>query len=153
MTDFKAGARLARRGSVSQRDAAAAPGLAVADLVCNRLVRLPAWFTVEQARKVVALRGLQHVLVEEHGQVRGLIDRSSLWRMNGADSLARGVVRSAISIAADAPIARARALMLEQAIECMTVVRGGILIGTVALADIDFNLERVVEESVDQLSA
>jgi hypothetical protein len=115
--------------------------LTVAALVCSRLVRLPAWFTVEQARKVVALRGVEYVLVEERGQVSSTVNRSCLWRAKGGDQLARCVRKSAPPISADTPIEQARALMDELGVECLPVVKDCILIGTVCLADIDFNLE------------
>jgi predicted transcriptional regulator len=122
--------------------AAAGPeSIAVADLVCNRVVRLPAWFTVEQARKVLTLRGLEYVLVEEHGQVCGFVGRSSLWKAKPDEKLAHRVCRSKVSISVDTPVVQARALMIQLGVECLTVVKSGILVGTVCLADIDFNLE------------
>lgn len=118
-----------------------APALKVADLVCNRIVRLPAWFTVAQARKVVTLRGLEYVLVEERGRVCGYVNRSGLWRALPGDQLARCVRRGDLSISAEASAAQARELMMSQGVECLPVVNGGILIGTLSLADVDFNLE------------
>jgi CBS domain-containing protein len=121
---------------------ASAATLMVADLVCTRVVRLPAWFSVAQARKVVALRGVDYALVEEHGKVSGSVNRASLWRANGSDPLARCVRRSSTSVSADMTALEARARMLESGSECVPVVKGGIFVGTISLADIDFNLER-----------
>ena len=130
-----------RRDIASRDDSVGAESIAVADLVCNRVVRLPAWFTVEQARKVVSLRGLEYVLVEEHGQICGFVGRSSLWRAKPGEQLAQRVCRSKVSISSDTPVTRARALMIQLGLECLPVVKSGILLGTVSLADIDFNLE------------
>jgi predicted transcriptional regulator len=130
-----------RRDIAPQGDAGGPDSIAVADLICNRIVRLPSWFTVEQARKVVTLRGLEYVLVEEHGQICGFVGRAALWRAKPSEQLAHSVCRSKVSISADTPVAQARTLMLQLGVECLTVVKSGILVGTVSLADIDFNLE------------
>jgi Mg/Co/Ni transporter MgtE len=130
-----------RRDITARGDSRGPDSIAVADLVCNRIVRLPSWFTVEQARKVVTLRGLEYVLVEEHGQVCGFVGRAQLWRAKPSEQLAQSMCRSKVSISADTPVAQARTLMLQLGVECLTVVKSGILVGTVALADIDFNLE------------
>jgi CBS domain-containing protein len=130
-----------RRDIHSRRDAGGPESITVAPLVCNRIVRLPSWFTVEQARKVVTLRGLEYVLIEEHGQVCGFVGRASLWRAKPGEQLAQNMSRSKISISADTPVVQARTLMLQLGVECLTVVKSGILVGTVSLADIDFNLE------------
>jgi CBS domain-containing protein len=131
----------ARRDIAPRPDVGRPESIAVADLVCNRIVRLPSWFTVEQARKVVTLRGLEYVLVEEHGQVCGFVGRAALWRAKAGEQLAQHVCRSKVSISADTPVTQARTLMLQLGVECLTVVKGGILVGTVSLPDIDFNLE------------
>lgn len=108
----------------------------VAEHLCTRVVRLPAWFTVTQALRVAELRQVSHILVEEHGRVRGsLSPRDLRAAAPRTDSLARWVRRSDRVISPDASIMTARKLMREQGLTCLPVVSRGMLVGTVGLTD------------------
>jgi Mg/Co/Ni transporter MgtE len=127
--------------------------MTVANLVRTQIVRLPARFTVEQARRVVTLRGLDYVFIEDDGQVCGFVDRCSLWRTAPDERLSRWICPGELSIAAEASLGQARALMLENHLECLPVIKRGILIGAIALADIVFNLEAVAVPVARTLAA
>jgi hypothetical protein len=118
------------------------PGaLKVGDLVCNRMARLPPWFTVEQARKIATLRGVEHVLVEERGKITGSVSRYTLWRAPRLETLARHLQPISRTVSTELPINEVRAEMQALGTDCLPVASGGILVGTITLADIDFNLE------------
>jgi CBS domain-containing protein len=105
------------------------------------MARLPPWFTVEQARKVAALRGVEHVLVEERGKITGSVSRYTLWRAPRLDTLARHLQPCTRAVSPEMPITEVHAEMQALGIECLPVASGGILVGTITLADIDSNLE------------
>ncbi|HEY0715597.1 MAG TPA: CBS domain-containing protein [Polyangia bacterium] len=107
------------------------------DVVCTRLVRLPSWFTMAQAARVAELRGVEHVLVEEQGRVRGFVDRRALREGRPHDTLARWMNRSETFAEPHMSVAEARMLMRREGQSCLLVARGGILIGTVSEDDLD----------------
>ncbi|HEY0710942.1 MAG TPA: CBS domain-containing protein [Polyangia bacterium] len=109
----------------------------LADVVCTRLVRLPPWFTLAQAVRVAELRGVDHVLVEEQGRVRGFVDRRTLREGKPLDTLARWMNRSETFVEPHVEVAEARRLMRGQGLSCLLVARGGILMGTVSADDLD----------------
>ncbi len=113
------------------------PLATVADFTCARVVRLPAWFTAAQALRVAELRDVDHVLVEEQGQVRGALARTELSRARAAEPLARLLRRSDLVISPTTSPADARALMEARGLTCLPVVLHGLLLGTVTLEALD----------------
>jgi CBS domain-containing protein len=108
----------------------------IADLVSTRLVRLPAWFTLGQALRVADLRGVDHVLVEEQGRVRGAISRTILETQRPGDPLARWVRRSDRFATPDMDIDTAASLMHAEGVTCLPVASSGLLIGTISLSNL-----------------
>jgi CBS domain-containing protein len=108
----------------------------IAALVTTRLVRLPAWFTLGQALRVADLRGVEHVLVEEQGRVRGSVSRAVLAAQSPADTLARWVRRSDLFASPDMDVAAAAAAMHAEGVTCLPVASRGLLVGTVSLTDL-----------------
>lgn len=112
------------------------PPLMVADVVCTRLVRLPAWFTTAQAARVAELRGVDQVLVEEQGRIRGAVSLAALKHGSSLDTLARRLSRSDLFVDAGWRASDAWALMRLRGVACAPVVRGEMLIGTIDLEDV-----------------
>ena len=103
----------------------------IASAVNTRIVRLPAWFTVGQALRVADLRAVDHVLVEEQGQVRGFVDRTLLAAHKPTDPLARWAKRSHRVAAPSTSVTAALELMATEGVSCLPVASDGILVGTV----------------------
>jgi hypothetical protein len=57
-------------------------------------VRVPIWFTVAQARKVADLKRLEHVFVEERGQICGFASRAVLAQAPADDLVGRWATRA-----------------------------------------------------------
>jgi predicted transcriptional regulator len=122
---------------IPPRGHAPASTTTLADIVCTRLVRLPSWFTLAQAARIAELRGVEHVLVEAQGRIRGFVDRQALREGKPHDTLARWMNDSETFAEPHLRIAEARALMERQGLSCLLVARGGILLGTVSRRDLD----------------
>ena len=110
--------------------------LTIADVVCTRLVRLPPWFTLSQALRVADLRGVEYVLIEEQGRVRGSISREQMRRERAQDTLARWMNRSELFVEPQLSVAEAIKLMNASGISCVPVAKGGMLVGTASLGDL-----------------
>jgi CBS domain-containing protein len=114
----------------------ASPATTVATLVRTRFVRLPAWFTLGQALRVADLRGVDHVLVEEQGRVRGTVSRAVLAAQKPGDPLARWLKRDDSSVTLDTDVAVAASVMTARGLTCLPVASNGLLVGTVSLTDL-----------------
>jgi Mg/Co/Ni transporter MgtE len=113
----------------------AATGL-VADVVKTTFVRIPAWFTTAQARKVAALKGVDHLLVEEHGRVSGSIGVAALFKAGPSDTVARWMSRSRGYLTPELTLPEAEQRLRCEGVSCLPVVTGGLLLGTVCLDDV-----------------
>jgi Mg/Co/Ni transporter MgtE len=108
----------------------------VADVIATAYVRIPAWFTVAQARKVAALKGVDHLLVEEHGRVAGSISIAILFQAGPMDTLARWMSRSRATLSPDLSLEEAEQRLRREGVSCLPVVTGGLLVGTACLDDV-----------------
>lgn len=125
-----------RRRVTSQRSDV--QSVKVADVACSTVVKLPAWFTVAQARRVAELKRVSHVLVEEHGVVAGAVSATVLGHARGGDSIARWAFRTTAHVTPDSSLAAAERLLRQQGASCLPVVTaGGLLVGTVSIHDLD----------------
>ena len=117
------------------------PCACVADALSTKLIRLPSWFTAGQAARVAELRGVDHVLVEEQGRVRGYVTCLALSREAPARPLARSIQHTDLVVSPGLSARDAVALMKGAAVSCLPVVKGGMLVGTVSLPDLESLLE------------
>ena len=109
----------------------------VADVINTAFVRIPAWFTIAQARKVAALKGVDHVLVEEHGRVTGSISVATLFQAGPMDTLARWISRSRATLTPDLSLEEAEQRLRCEGVSCLPVVTGVLLVGTVCLEELE----------------
>jgi CBS domain-containing protein len=98
------------------------------------VVKLPPWFTVERAIQVARFKRVEHVLVEERGQVSGAVALEALVSAPLHELIGARVKRSTLSVPADAPLTAAAALMSSEGLDCLPVVRGGLLVGILTRA-------------------
>ena len=108
----------------------------VADVMSTTFVRVPVWFTIAQATQVAALKGVSHLLVEEHGRVSGSVGVSALLQAPGQDSVGRWTSRSQSSLAPDLALQEAERRLRAEGVTCLPVVAGGLLVGTVSLQEV-----------------
>jgi Mg/Co/Ni transporter MgtE len=113
-----------------------ASGGQVADVVNTTFVRIPAWFTTAQARKVAALKEVEHLLVEEHGRVTGSISVATLFQAVQSDTVARWMSRSRAYLTPELTLQQAEQSLRREGVSCLPVVTGGLLLGTVCLDDV-----------------
>jgi CBS domain-containing protein len=100
------------------------------------IARVPGWFTVAQARRVAELKGVAHVLVDDKSGASGTAAVATLAAAPAGDLLARWTARTAASLDADASLEVAEALLRAEGAACLPVTAGGMLVGTISLADI-----------------
>jgi Mg/Co/Ni transporter MgtE len=106
-------------------------GRRVADLASTRFVKLPSWFTVGSARRVMQAKGVRHALIEQGGRLIGSVDACALAQAPESQVLAQRMTPSSAAVTADATEAQALALMASQATDCLPVVAGVMLVGVV----------------------
>lgn len=109
----------------------------VRDLVCTRVAKIPPWFTAAQALRIAALRGVDHLLVEEHGGICGSIGRNELDAVPGSQIIARMFHRARTAVGANTSLTEAQRLMAAERLACLPVIAGGMLVGTISQTDID----------------
>jgi CBS domain-containing protein len=114
----------------------AGPASRVADVLRATVVRIPVWFTAAQARRVAALKGVDHLLVEEHGRVAGSVSVAALFGAASGDPVARCMSRSRAHLTPELSLAEAERQMKREGVSCLPVVTGGLLVGIVGLADV-----------------
>ncbi len=114
----------------------AGPASQVGDVLRTTVVRIPLWFTAAQARRVAALKGVDHLLVEEHGRVAGSVSVATLFQAAATDSVARCMSRSLAHLTPELSLAEAERQLRREGVACLPVVAGGLLVGTVCLADV-----------------
>jgi hypothetical protein len=104
---------------------------AVAGLTSTAVVKLPSSFSAAAAHKIAALKGADAVLVEDRGQVLGAVEPQALADAPSTAMLFDLVSRPAVSVAAETPPGAAEALMAAMKVDCLPVVRDGLLLGVV----------------------
>ena len=115
---------------------AVTPDGRVADVLCSTVVRIPLWFTAAQARRVAAHKGVDHLLVEEHGRVAGSISLTTLLQAPPTEPVARWMSRSQAHLTPDQPLSEAERHLRREGVGCLPVVAGGLLVGIVSLAEV-----------------
>jgi CBS domain-containing protein len=103
----------------------------VCDVMSAGVPAVPPWLSVEAARKVAALKAVDHLLVEQEGRLTGIVSGIDLDAASGETSvgaLARPLTPSARPTT---PLARARDLMRENGVGCLPVFAGVWLVGLV----------------------
>jgi Mg/Co/Ni transporter MgtE len=107
-----------------------------ADVATARFVKLPSWFTVGSARRVMQAKGVQHALVEQGGRLVGSVEASTVARAPEQQTLAQRMVSSTASVAAGATAEEALATLVSQGADCLPVVAGVMLVGVVTTDDL-----------------
>jgi CBS domain-containing protein len=107
----------------------------VGELASVGAVKVPSWFTIGAALRVARLKNVSHVLVTDRHTVVGSIAVDVMAHAPGADTLARWMTASDVTISADAPEEEAQRLM-SRGLDCLPVVSGAILLGIITRADL-----------------
>lgn len=94
-------------------------------------VKVPSWFTSGAALRVAQLKGVSHLLVLDRRAVVGTVAARKLalapiWR-----PLAQLMVATTATVAAEASLDEARALMTSLDLECVPVTSGPLLVGLI----------------------
>jgi Mg/Co/Ni transporter MgtE len=118
---------------LSQRPACAR----AADVATARFVKLPSWFTVGSARRVMQAKGVRHALVEQGGRLVGSVEMAALLRAPEQQVLAQRMIPSMASVPADASVEEALARLTSQGTDCLPVVAGVMLVGVVTREDLE----------------
>lgn len=109
----------------------------VGDCMNAVIARVPGWFTVAQARRVAELKGVAHVLVDDKSGASGTASLATLAEAPPSDLVARWTVRTTASVNADTGLDVAGALLRAEGAACLPVTTGGLLVGTISLADLE----------------
>ena len=115
-------------------------GARVADVVNTAVVRIPHWFTAAQGRAVASHKGVQHLLVEERGQVAGSIGLAALLAAPPMDPVARWMTRSRAYLSPELSLEQADRRLRQEGVDCLPVVSSGLLMGTLSLDDLGFDV-------------
>jgi hypothetical protein len=113
----------------------------VGDCMNAVIARVPGWFTVAQARRVAELKGVAHILVDDKSGASGTAAVATLAAAPAGDLLARWTARTAASVDADASLEAAEGLLRAEGAACLPVTAGGMLVGTISLADLEFDTD------------
>ena len=113
----------------------------VGDCMNAVIARVPGWFTVAQASRVAELKGVAHVLVDDKSGASGAASVATLAGAPGADLVARWTVRTTASVNADTSLDLAEALLRAESAACLPVTTGGMLVGTISLAELQFDTD------------
>jgi CBS domain-containing protein len=126
---------------VSRRRATAASPAPRPVAACMRatIARVPGWFTVAQARRVAQLKKVDCLLVDDKAGVSGAASVATLALAPAGDLVARWMVRTSVSVDAGATTAEAAAHLHAAGSACLPVTAGGMLVGTISLADLLFD--------------
>jgi CBS domain-containing protein len=112
-------------------DGAEPAEITVGDVMTTRAAAVPPWISVEAARKVAALKSVDHLLVEQSGRLVGIVSGIDLEAAEAEDrvgSLAQGLT---VCVRPLTPLERARDLMLKHRLVCLPVFAGTWLLGLV----------------------
>lgn len=104
----------------------------VGDLVGPPAPIVPFRLSVGHARKIAALKSATLLLVEQDGQLVGLVDKRDLDRAADDEPLDRCIRRLVLGLAPTAPVERARELLLKHRLSALPVVAGMFVIGCVS---------------------
>lgn len=114
-----------------------ASGQKVGDFIRAGIVaRVPGWFTVQQARRVAELKGVDHVLIDDKGGRTGVAAVATLATAPATDLVARWAHRGGALIDAATSLDQARRKLRAEGSACLPVVAGGLLVGTISLQDL-----------------
>jgi Mg/Co/Ni transporter MgtE len=108
----------------------------VADVLNSAVVRIPHWFTAAQARSVASHKGVQHLLVEERGQVAGSVSLAALLAAPQRDPVARWMTRCRAHLSPELSLEQAERRLRQEGVLCLPVVRSGLLMGTLSRDDL-----------------
>jgi CBS domain-containing protein len=126
-----------RRRARAEGNRAPTPGFRrVGDCMNAVIARVPSWFTVAQARRVAELKGVSHLLVDDKSGASGCASLATLASAPPSDLLARWTVRTSGSVDANASLEVAEDLLHAEGAACLPVTTGGMLVGTISLADL-----------------
>jgi CBS domain-containing protein len=130
------GHRVRFRGPLPPQAALPSGDRRVGDCMNAVIARVPGWFSVAQARRVAELKGVEHVLVDDKSGASGAASLAALKLAPAGDLLARWTMRSSASVDADSSLEVAEALLRAERAACLPVTAGGLLVGTISLADL-----------------
>lgn len=102
------------------------------ELTDTAFVTLPAWFPAAGARQVAALKRTRYLLVEERGQVSGVVPAAALAEARGDEVLSRFVQRTPVALSPDDSIEDVRTVMDQQGVDCVPVTCSGVVVGVLA---------------------
>ena len=99
-------------------------------------IKIPSWFTCGAALRVAQLKGVEYLLVVDRGVVMGTVSRRALAAAPAHQPLARAVIASTSTVAVDASLAQARALLDALDLDCLPVTSGPLLVGVITREDL-----------------
>jgi len=105
--------------------------ITVGDVMTTALAAVPAWMSMRDARKIAALKCVDHLVVEEEGRLIGLLAGADLAGAPDDEPAGAWMIHPANSMAPTASALRARHIMLKHGVACLAVLAGSLLIGIV----------------------
>jgi len=103
----------------------------VYDVMSACAAAVPPWLSVAAARKIVLLKAVDHLLVEQGGRLTGIVSGIDLDAASGEVAVGALARPLTLSVRPTTPLARARHLMLKNGVGCLPVFAGVWLLGLV----------------------
>lgn len=100
-------------------------------LLSTRVAAVPQTITIAAARKIASLKGADDLLVEEDGQLVGILCGTDLTAAPEQELVSAWSRRPAAWLHPMTPAVRARELMLKTGLGCLPVLAGTWLVGVV----------------------
>jgi CBS domain-containing protein len=105
--------------------------IVTAEIMTTDLAAIPSWISMAAARKIAALKKAEHLLVEDHGQLVGVVSGMDVVAAPAEDTVGAWTTRARISVSPMTSLARARHLMAKNRLPCLPVLAGSFLVGLV----------------------
>ncbi len=112
------------------------PPARVGEVVRPVAAKIPSWFTAAAALRVARLKGAEHLLVLDRGRPVGTVAARVLAIAPGHEPVGRWMTASALAVTPETTVGQARRLMEREALECIPVVSGALLLGTITASDL-----------------
>jgi CBS domain-containing protein len=127
--------------------------IVMAEIMTTELAAIPSWISMAAARKIAALKKAEHLLVEDHGQLVGVVSGSDMLAAPGDDTVGAWTMRARISVSPMTPIARARHLMAKNRLPCLPVLAGAFLVGLVTREAVERAIARAARTEQARLGS
>lgn len=127
--------------------------IVMAEIMSTDLAAIPPWISMDAARKIAALKKAEHLLVEDQGQLVGVVSGADLVSAPAADTVGAWTTLARISVTPMTSVARARHLMTKNRLPCLPVLAGAFLVGLVTRDAVERAIARAARADQARIAA